>query len=465
MHRLLARQVQRHIPGTVPGDGWAALLDAVSDAYHQADRDRALLERAMELASQELLETNQHLQAERTRLQLAFANAPAAIALFHGAEHGIMLANSTFQVLTGRSDVVGRTFTDVFPELVDSPMHLALRRAWETGEPVHAAEMEIHLGRDRSGKLEQTYWNMVLQPLAGADGAISDVMIHAVEITAQVTARRQAEDHAAELQRIAHALEESNQDLDQFAYVASHDLKTPLRGIASLTEWIEADLGDDAPEETRAHLELLHVRVHRLEALINGILEYSRAGRDRGSEQMVDVGELIEEIRELGWGPEGRVVVHGDLPVIRSQRMPLQQVFQNLISNGLKYGGRDGMEPVVEVRAADRGAFWEFTVSDNGPGIPAEHRERVFGLFQRLHAKDEVEGSGIGLALVRRILQRRGGSVRLESPPEGGACFVIRMPKAPAAGSGTTPGARKRRREQRRMPDAPPGTASERVSG
>jgi signal transduction histidine kinase len=429
MHRLLQRQIKRHLGEDAElSPSLEALLEAVNEVYEQTDRDRTLLERSMELASQELFVANQHLQKERERLQLAFSLAPAAIAIYHGPEQRIVLANETFHVWTGRDQVIGQTFAEAFPELVGSPAHDALLHVFSTGSPFNAREMEVMLMR--GGVTEQTFWNFVIQPLAAGEDSVSDMLVHAVEITDQVLARRAIEENAAELRRIASALEESNSDLDQFAYVASHDLRTPLRGIGALSEWIEADLGPNASEEVRNHLLLLRTRVHRLDALIDGILQYSRAGRHPGSVGMVDLNELVAEIRDLCCGvTPGRVITRGRLPVIRAERLPLQQVLQNLISNGLKYGGADGAEPVVEVSVTDDGAFWNFVVSDNGPGVGPEYQERIFGLFQRLQSQDEVEGSGIGLALVRKIVQRRGGSVHLESEPGQGARFIVRLPK------------------------------------
>ncbi len=171
-----------------------------------------------------------------------------------------------------------------------------------------------------------------------------------------------------ERERLVHALERSNQELDQFAYVASHDLKAPLRGIANLSEWIEEDMGSAFPSDAREKMDLLRGRVRRLEGLIDGILEYSRAGRAQTTVGPVDVRALVTEVIEL-LAPSAsvRIDVQPALPTVVSERVPLSQVFSNLIGNAIKYGQRT--DAVIGVYAADEGAFVRFSIADNGPGI------------------------------------------------------------------------------------------------
>ena len=237
------------------------------------------------------------------------------------------------------------------------------------------------------------------------------------------------EGKAEELSRLAARLEASNRELDQFAYVASHDLKAPLRGIANLSTWIEEDLGASLSPAVAEHIRLLQGRVHRMEGLIDGILRYSRAGRVQEAAETVDTGALVREVTELLGVPAGAEIrVAPAMPVIETERLPLQQVFMNLIGNALKYGHREG-EPVrIEVSARGTDAGCEFTVADRGPGIAPEFHEKVFGIFQRLQARDEVEGTGIGLSLVRKLVESGGGTIRIESAPGEGARFIFTWP-------------------------------------
>ena len=220
-------------------------------------------------------------------------------------------------------------------------------------------------------------------------------------------------------------------DLDEFAYVASHDLKAPLRGIANLAQWLQEDVGDRLDPESTEYLRLLQGRVHRMEALIDGILAYSRAGRILNPSEPVDTGALVGEVVELLAPPaEVRIEVPEHMPTLEAERVPLQQVFMNLIGNALKYTCAVRPDVMIRVAWRDAGDAFEFAVSDNGPGIAPEYHERIWGIFQTLEARDKVEGTGIGLSVVKKIVETRGGSVSVESVPHQGATLRFTWPKA-----------------------------------
>jgi signal transduction histidine kinase len=246
--------------------------------------------------------------------------------------------------------------------------------------------------------------------------------------------RTTLEEQARELQKYAFALLRSNRELDQFAYVASHDLKAPLRGIATIADWLAEDLDDRLDEETRKYLTLLKSRVQRMEGLINGILAYARSGPARSEPVTVDVRELLDGVIEMLAPPENvSVRVDGYMPVLVTDRSPLAQVFLNLIGNALSHADHDALEVIVSV--TDEGGGWcEFSVEDNGPGIAPEHHERIFSMVQTLASKDERESTGIGLAIVKRIVEWRGGQVWVESEVGKGATFRFLWPETPAQG-------------------------------
>lgn len=226
------------------------------------------------------------------------------------------------------------------------------------------------------------------------------------------------------------ALERSNKELDQFAYVASHDLKAPLRGIANLTQWLEEDLGDRVTGTSLEHMQLLKGRVARMEALIDGILAYSRAGRTRDKPERVDVGKLLSESIELLAPGEGiEIVVQPGMPTIETPRVPLQQVFMNLLSNAIKHTKRPGAR--VEVSATRRDDRYEFAVADNGTGIDPQYHDRIWQIFQTLAPRDKVEGTGIGLSVVQKIVESRGGRAWLESELGKGTTFYFTWPIHP----------------------------------
>ncbi len=223
------------------------------------------------------------------------------------------------------------------------------------------------------------------------------------------------------------ALEASNRELDQFAYVTSHDLKAPLRGIANLSQWIEDDLGDRLDDQTREHMRLLRGRVSRLENLIAGILAYSRAGRENAQATLVDVGALVAEVWELlAPPPTARLEVEGALPQLTTSRVQLQQILLNLVGNALKYNAERDLQ--ITVAARRNGRRWELSVADNGVGIAPEFADRIWGLFQTLERRDKVESTGIGLSVVRKIVEHHGGKAWVEQRPGGGAVFWFTWP-------------------------------------
>lgn len=240
-----------------------------------------------------------------------------------------------------------------------------------------------------------------------------------------ITARKRAE---RERERLIGALARSNQELDQFAYVASHDLKAPLRGIANLSQWIEEDLGESVPPDVSEKMALVRGRVQRLEALIDGILQYSRAGRVRSAVEQVDVGLLVKDVVELlAPPPEVTVTIESGMPTIATERTPLQQVFMNLINNAIKYNRQPGAR--ITVSSRDAGSMYAFSVADNGPGIEPEYHDRIFGIFQTLESRDRVEGTGIGLSVVKKTVELHGGSVTVQSALGEGAIFTFEWPK------------------------------------
>lgn len=219
-------------------------------------------------------------------------------------------------------------------------------------------------------------------------------------------------------------LEDRNRELEQFAYVASHDLKAPLRAIANLSEWIEEDLSGQLPPENQQQLHLLRGRVHRMEALINGLLEYSRVGRVESPVERVSLSVLLDEVIDSIDPPDTfTITLPPDLPTLITKRLPLRQVFANLISNAVKHHDRpDGQ---VRIGVKDLGDRYEFSVADDGPGIAPEYHRKIFMIFQTLQARDVKESTGVGLSIVKRIVETEGGTIRLDSDEGAGTTFYF----------------------------------------
>ena len=220
----------------------------------------------------------------------------------------------------------------------------------------------------------------------------------------------------------------ANLELKDFAYIVSHDLKAPLRGIKSLAEWIAADYSDKLDDNGKEQIKLLLSRVERMHNLIDGILHYSRIGRVKEEATAVDLNELIPKIIDILTPPENiEISVENELPVIEFGETRITQVLQNLISNAIKY--IDKPKGQIRIGCAEEDGFWKFSVSDNGPGIAEEYYEKIFKLFQTLAPKDEYESTGIGLSVVKKIVELAGGRVWLVSKVGAGSTFFFTLPR------------------------------------
>ena len=361
-------------------------------------------------------------------------------------------------------EIIGKSFEVFYP-----------KETIATGFPRHELDIAARDGRfeDENWRVRKDgsrFWaNVIITALRNSEGRL----VGFAKITRDLTARREAEEQARRLaaeqaaravadrrseelerlnERLECALEETRaardearrsaaaterayRDLDQFAYVASHDLKAPMRGIASLAEWTTEDVGDKLSPESCRHMSLLQSRVQRMQALIDGILAYSRAGRTTCSLERVDTGALVREVIEMQSVPPGvKIHVAPQMPIVEAQRTPLQQIFMNLIGNAMKFAPAYRPDAEVSVTHADVDGGVEFAISDNGPGIPPQYHERIWGMFQTLASRDAVEGSGIGLSVVKKIVEARGGRVSVESEPGHGATFQFTWPTAKAGG-------------------------------
>ncbi|WP_259973696.1 sensor histidine kinase [Leisingera aquaemixtae] len=261
--------------------------------------------------------------------------------------------------------------------------------------------------------------------------SVSEVRVGRIHLFSGILRDLSAEKKAeAERERFTEELARSNRDLDDFAYVASHDLRAPLRVIGNASTWLEEDLADVLDEDSRENLGLLRSRVARMERLLDDLLEYSRAGRKTDSryQQTMPGTELMREVLMLIDKPEGfTITIAPGFGSIRLPNMPLKQIFANLVSNAIKHN--DQGAGAVDISVEDAGDHYIFSVADNGPGIDPEYHDQIFKMFQTLKSRDEVEGSGIGLSIVKKHLERAGGTISVRSSPGDGCAFRFTWPK------------------------------------
>ncbi|MDX1457094.1 MAG: PAS domain S-box protein [Marinobacter sp.] len=334
------------------------------------------------------------------------------------AKGGIASINPATEKLFGyvENELIGHNVSMLMPEPMRSEHDGYIQHYLETGE-----RRIIGIGREvtalhRDGR----HFPVEL--------SVSEIHVNGQRMFSgtlrNITERKQAE---REQKRLVKDLMAANEELKNFAYVVSHDLKAPLRAIGSLADWISTDYADQFDEDGRENMQLLMGRVRRMDRLIDGILEYSRVGRVTQHHQTIDLNDLVGDVVDLLAPPESVRVEIADLPSIEGEQTRVHQIFQNLIGNALQY--MDKPEGMIRIDCQSRGDLWQFSVSDNGPGIDPRHFDRIFQLFQTLAPKDRIESTGIGLAMIKKIVELAGGEVWLTSEPGRGSTFFFTWPK------------------------------------
>lgn len=262
------------------------------------------------------------------------------------------------------------------------------------------------------------YKNFLFEDQSSAGGYIGFVL----DITESKVAEQTLKEYSITLER-------ANKDLDQLTYVVSHDLKAPLRAIFNLSQWIEEDIKDQLSEENKRNMELLRGRVSRMEGLINALAEYSKIGKKEMLTIPVNVKNLLEEIiTSLSPPTHVEIRIHLGMPSFSTKRLRLKQTFYHLIDNAIKHNDKE--VGIIDITCTELDEFYQFSITDNGPGVAPEYHERIFKIFQRLEARDKVEGIGIGLTMVKKILEEQGGKIWIEPAQGEGIKFTFCWPKA-----------------------------------
>jgi signal transduction histidine kinase len=241
----------------------------------------------------------------------------------------------------------------------------------------------------------------------------------------EITERKRTEQQQAKLLK---EVENINQELKDFAYIVSHDLKAPLRGIKALANWLSTDYADKFDEEGREQMNLLLSRVQRMHNLIDGVLQYSRVGRVKEEWVAVNLNTLVPEVIDMVAPPQNiAITVENELPTIKCEETRIMQVFQNLLSNAVKH--LDKPQGQIKVNCVEEDGFWKFSVTDNGPGIEQKHFEEIFKMFKTLSVRDEFENTGVGLTVAKKIVELYNGKIWVESKVGKGSTFFFTLPK------------------------------------
>ncbi len=405
MHRLLKRQIKRHLAGIdIDNSGLNDFVEAVDIAYRNYDTDYQQLERTLEISSKESFKELSDFQ---------FAISTTLMVVITDSTGKISYVNDNFLEMSGytKAELLGKDYRELNSKHHPEEFYIEMFDTIREGKVWKNEIRDI----SKSGKY---YWaDTTIVPLLNKLGKPYRYISFKIDVTKIKDAETEVRQHAKNLERI-------NKELDQFAYVVSHDLKAPLRAINNLSEWIEEDIIEVVDDDTRENLKLLRGRVKRMEGLIDGILQYSRAGRIKSNNTMIDLKQMIEEIISVNNSSPNLQFKYPDkLPVIYSEQVALEQILSNFISNAVKYN--DNEHPLVEINLKDKDNFWEFSIKDNGPGIAKEYFEKIFVIFQTLQARDKFESTGVGLAIVKRLVEDKGGKTWINSEIGKGSTFYF----------------------------------------
>ncbi len=304
-------------------------------------------------------------------------------------------------------------------KLISGPIH----KLHSGTEVIGKGNLDYKVGTDAKneiGQLSRAFDNMT-NNLKRSTTSIDN-------LNKEITERKKAELKQDELLK---KVDNINKELKEFASIVSHDLKAPLRGIKTLASWILSDCADKLGDQANEQMNLLLERVERMYHLIEGALQYSRAGRVEGQRKQVNLNNFVPEIIDMVVPPENiTVTIKNELPVIECEETHIMQVFQNLLSNAIKY--MDKPQGWIKVGCVEQDGFWKFSVADNGPGIEEKHFENIFKIFQALPTSPDFQGTGVGLTVAKKIVELYDGKIWVESKVSEGSTFFFTLPKSDA---------------------------------
>lgn len=472
MNRLLKRQIKRHLGNLeeLP-DSMLSFIEAVDRSYNHYEEDRLLLERSMDISSNELEESNIQLRAEAKKQNEILSRLKESLNTllsvdetetdldFISDEDNVLriidfieiqskhikqveeeilqvqqfinLSNDAIQVMDANGQLVfandnalnwmnGDKFTHYGQYIYNIDSKFDDISSWESLMKELSLEKTIIVEKNQ---LAEKYSFPV-------EISIKQIRLNekdfVIGVTRDITSRKEAE---AVQKELIGGLKKANEELENFAYIVSHDLKAPIRGIGSLTSWLKQDYATVLGEEGNNLLVLMEKRVLRMQQLIEGILQYSRVGRVEGDSVELDLNELLNDVIDTIAPPRNtfQLTVLNPLPTINNNEVRISQIFQNIISNSIKYNDKEICK--VEVDYEIKGDFHQFSILDNGPGIKPNYHNKIFKIFQTLQARDKFESTGIGLSIIKKIIEQNNGKIWIESDEGQGCKFLFTLPK------------------------------------
>lgn len=449
------RDGQGRIIGVI---GFAVDITARKAAEEEIHKLNAELEQRVADRTAELKAANAELEGRRAELTSLFESLPG-LYLVLTPELRIVAVSDAYlaATMTVREQILGRLLFDVFPENPEDPagngvsnLRASLDRVRQNGVTDTMAIQRYDIRRP-GGAFETRYWSPVNSPVFGVNRQINYIVHRVEEVTEFVKQKLSAEgsgglnarlqqmeaeiyQSSQKLQETNRKLETANNELEAFSYSVSHDLRAPLRAILGFSGIVRGGYAETLPPAVHEKLDRIQANAEKMGRLIEGLLEFSRLSRQRLHTRHLSTTALVQRVLEDFHQDRaaGRVAVTvQELPDCEADPTLLQQVFANLLSNAFKYT-RNTVMPAIEIGCCGHTGENVFFVKDNGAGFSMEHAHRLFGVFQRLHGDHEFEGTGVGLAIVQRIIHRHGGWIRASAEPEKGAAFYFTLTECPA---------------------------------
>lgn len=341
-----------------------------------------------------------------------FQHISRGVFILEAVEGGSDFTFKNFNLIAerfNREEIIGKKMTELFVEIKESSFFETIFDVWKSSESRHNSGFSY----EDNGVIRWKEY-FVYKLYSGE-----------IVVAFNDTMERKGADNIQS--QLLTKLEQVNRELNEFAYIVSHDLKAPLRGIKTLAGWITTDYADKLDEEGKEQLKLLSSRVDRMHNLIEGILQYSRAGHRKENKVQIDLNELVDNVID-SFSPLEKitVTVENKLPIIECEQTLTMELFQNLVSNTIKY--MDKPQGFIKIGCVEENGFWKFSIADNGMGIDEKYFEKIFQIFQTLIPRDQFESTGVGLTVAKKIVELHGGTIWVESEPGVGSTFFFTLP-------------------------------------
>lgn len=389
----------------------------------------------------------QKIEQSEQNLRTMILQAPVAMCILLGPLHKIEVANELMIELWGKpvADVMGKPVFEALPDARQQGLEQLLDHVFATGETFKANERPVVLLRN--GKLETVYQNFVYEPYKDGDGTIRGVLVVSIDVSEQVVARQQIEEvvteRTKELELVNKNLQKSNAELAQFAHIASHDLQEPLRKISTFTQMLEKRIENHLDSQSKNYVNKIISSTFRMNTLIRDVLAYSELVKETEIFTEVNLNQIVESVItdfELLIEQKEATIEYDTLPVVEAIPLQMSQLFSNLIGNSLKFIRKE-QKPIIKISFSllteeeinqsqlDTSiGYYKIQFRDNGIGFKEEQSEHIFNIFQRLHRKSEYEGTGIGLAMCKKIAINHHGDLNAKGSSENGAVFNVILP-------------------------------------